>query len=54
LPPNYRIKQPLEPLNFDDDPMLNKKIKKEEKFRYKPLNEYRWKPGFEEISSSSE
>jgi hypothetical protein len=34
--------------------MLSKRIKVEEKFAFKPLNQYKWKPGFEEISSSSE
>lgn len=52
LPPNYRIPQPIEPLSFVDDPMLRKQIKKEENFTYKPLEQYKWKPGFESFSQS--
>ena len=54
LPPTYRVRQPIEPLSFVDDPMLRKQIKKEEGFKYKPLEQYKWKPGFESFSQSED
>lgn len=54
LPMGYRIKQHGEPDLSSDEEMLSKRVKVGDKWSCKPLKEYPWKPGFAEISSSSD
>lgn len=54
LPLGYRIRQPVDPDLSSDEEILSKRLKVGDKWSCKPLKEYRWRPGFAEISSSSE